>query len=57
MQTLPDWMPALAIVLAGRVQKGALECDSWDTEVIFVSVAPGSTVERVGCLAAFVAPS
>lgn len=57
MQTLPDWMPALAIVLAGRVQKGALECDSWDTEVIFVSVAPGSTVERVGCLAAFAAPS
>jgi hypothetical protein len=42
MQTLPDWMPALAIVLAGRVQKGALESGSWDAKVIVLSAGLGS---------------
>ena len=49
MQTLPDWMPALAIILAGRVQKGALESGSWDAKVIVVSVGPVSMMHNGAC--------
>lgn len=49
MQTLPDWMPSLAIILAGRVQKGALESGSWDAKVIVVSVGPVSMMHNGAC--------